>query len=346
MTLGGRRFLLALAVVAASLCLTLGVSLPFILTRSVFFTHDLSLISAVNALMHSGQILLGAVLLIFAIFLPVMKLLYLLLLVVLPLRDIGRLARQLRALEWLGKWSLQDMLVLSLTIVLIETQNAFEAASASGIYAFTAAVLLMLLAHTWLRTDVAASRARASAAKAAFASPRRGLACSVMFALAAVLLALGVMLPAIRLPSGFAGTGQHSIATIIAALYAQQAYFPCFVLFGLTILLPGVKLFYLLALIALRHLPYGLRVRSIPAAEWLGRYSTADIMVLTLTAFYIGASDRGGASVLPGAYCFAASALTTMLAYAWANSPRPAATARTASLAARLAGITSPETHR
>jgi paraquat-inducible protein A len=95
-----------------------------------------------------------------------------------------------------------------------------------------------------------------------------------------------------------------------------------------------------------RHLPYTLRVRSIPAIEWLAGFAIADVVVLALMAFYLGASDRAGAAVLPGAYAFAASALTTMLAYGWASSPRPEATTRPASLAARLAGLASPEIRR
>src|SRR5262245_44759163 len=105
MTLGGRRFLLVCALIAASACLALGVSLPIIrLTKFVFFSYEHSLISAVNALFRSGQIFVGAIILVFGIFLPIMKLLYLLLLAALPQAELGRLARQLRALAWLGKW--------------------------------------------------------------------------------------------------------------------------------------------------------------------------------------------------------------------------------------------------
>jgi len=343
MTLGGRRFLLGLAAAAACVCLALGVSLPFIkLTRFLFFTYEHSLVSAVNALIRSSQLLLGIAVLIFAIFLPVMKLLYLLLLVVLPLRDIDRLARQLRALEWLGKWSFSDVLVLALTIFLIRTQGAYDAGSASGIYFFTAAVLLMLLAHTWLRSEVSVSRMRVSATKAAYSSAMRGLGFGLLFVLAAVFFALGVMLPAIRFTGMYAGAGQHSVATLIWALYAQNAYFPCVVLFTLAILLPGMKLVYLLALIVARNLPYAIRVKSIAPMEWLGRYSTADVTVLALMIFYLSASGYADASLLPGAYFFAASALTTMFAYAWANS-LGSATAQPASLAARLAGLGSRE---
>lgn len=337
MTLGGRRFLLVLAVVGASLCLALGVSQPFVwLTRSMFLTFEHSLLSAVSTLVRSGQLLVGAVLLIFAIFLPVLKLLYLLLLVVLPLRDIDRLARQLRALEWLGKWSLLDLAVLVLVIVLVGSQSAVEAASAVGIYAFAAAVALMLLAHTWLRSDVAASRR--PAIKAAHASGMRGAAFHVLIVLAAALLAAGVMLPAIRLSGTFAGSDQHSVASVIHGLYARQAYFPCFVLFALAIALPGLKLLYLLALTIARTLPYGLRMRSLSAVEWLGRHPIADVMALALLAFYLGTPGQ----VLPGAYCFAASALLTTLAHGVTSAPAPASLRHT-SLAARLAGLGSAD---
>lgn len=338
MTLGGRRFLLGLAVAAASLCFALGLTLPFIgLNKSVFFSYEHSLISVVNALMRSSQFLLGAAVLVFAIFLPLMRLLYLLLLVILPLRDIDRLARQLRALEWLGSWSLQDVLVLSLTIVLIERQGAYDAGGATGIYVFAAAVLLMLLARVWLRSDVIASRLRVPTA--APSSALRGL---ILVVIAGAFLALGVMLPAIRLPGSFAGTDQHSLASIVRALYERQEYFPCFVLFTLAIGLPCIKLFHLLALVASRKLPYALRSRLISAMAWLGGYAIADVMVLALMAFYVSASGR--APVLPGAYAFAASALVTMLAYGWVNSPGSAAPARHTSLAARLAGVASQET--
>jgi paraquat-inducible protein A len=268
-----------------------------------------------------------------------MKLLYLLLLALLPLRDIDRLGRQLHALDWLGRWSLHDVVALVLTILLIQRQGAYDAAADSGLYAFTAAVMLTLLGCTWLRSDVVALRLRAPAPKAAYASAMGGLA----FVLAAALLALGVMLPAIRLPGGYAGTDQHSLATLIWALYGQQERFACAVIAVLAVLLPGIKLLSLLVLIVSRRLPYWIRARSVSATAWLGGYAIADVMVLALMAFYLGAPGRAGASVLPGAYCFAASALITMVAYGWANSPAPTTVQHT-SLAERLAGVASAET--
>jgi paraquat-inducible protein A len=61
--------------------------------------------------------------------------------------------------------------------------------------------------------------------------------------------------------------------------------------------------------------------------EWLGRYSMTDVMVLALMIFYVNSSGYTEAVVMPGVYFFAASAIITMLAYGWANTVPPRASA-------------------
>src|SRR5262249_18767423 len=317
MTLGGRRFLLTLAIVGASVCLALGVSLPIIkLTKFLFFTYEHSLISTVNALIRSGQIFLGITVLIFSIALPILKLLYLLLLSTLPKRELQRLSRQLRALEWIGKWSMHDVLVLSLSIFFIKSQGVYDAKSLNGVYFFTAAVLFMILAYAWLRSDVAAGQISATVVPIRDPQPStlRNFAFSFVIILATVFFALGVMLPAIRFTTVLVWTNQHSIATIIWALYKNEEFFLCFVIFMFSIFFPFLKLFYLLTLVTSPDMPAEFRDKSISAMEWLGRYSMTDVMVLALMIFYINASGYTEASVLPGIYFFAASTIMTMLA--------------------------------
>ena len=151
----------------------------------------------------------------------------------------------------------------------------------------------------------------------------RNLVLSFLIILATVFFALGVMLPAIRFTTVFVWTNQHSIATIIWALYTNQEYFLCFVIFAFSILFPFMKLFYLLTLVTSPDMPSEFREKSISAMEWLGRYSMTDVMVLALMIFYVNASGYTEASVLPGIYFFAASTIMTMLAYGWANSVTP-----------------------
>ena len=340
MMLGGRRFLLSLALVGASVCLALGVSLPIIkLTKFVFFTYEHSLISTVNALIRSGQIFLGITVLIFSVLLPILKLLYLLLLSTLPRREVSRMSRQLRALEWLGKWSMHDVLVLSLSIFFIKSQGVYDAKSLNGVYFFTAAVLLMILAYAWLRSDVATPHsAPAPVRRPGQASTLRNFAFSFLIILATVFFALGVMLPAIRFTTVYVWTNQHSVATIIWALYKNEEFFLCFVIFMFSIFFPFMKLFYLLTLVTSPDMPQEFRAKSISVMEWLGRYSMTDVMVLALMIFYINASGYTEASVLPGIYFFAASALMTMFAYGWANSIGPSAP-QPSTLQSRLAEL-------
>lgn len=362
--LGGRRFLLSLAITGASVCLALGITLPIIkLTKYVFWSTEHSLLSTVQVLIRDGQIFLGVTVLVFSIVFPVVKLLYLLLCSTLPQDDLLRMRPQLRALEWLGKWSMHDVLVLALTIFFIKSQGLYDAASLLGVYFFTAGVLLMILAYAWLRADEGRPEsanteprlAGPNAAAMPMPMPRpaklagpmttggppradapmpaglrekpprrrwplRNFVLSFFIILATVFFALGVILPVVRFTTVFVWKNEHSIATIIWALYTNQEYFLCGVLFVFSILFPFLKLFYLLTLLTSPDLPADFRKKSIATMEWLGRYSMTDVMVLALMIFYVNSSGYTDARVLPGAYYFAASALITMLAYGWAHT--------------------------
>ena len=90
-----------------------------------------------------------------------------------------------------------------------------------------------------------------------------------------------------------------------------------------SIFFPFLKLLYLLTLVTSPDLSPEFRAKSFSTMEWLGRYSMTDVMVLALMIFYVNSSGYTEATVLPGVYFFAASALITMLAYGWANTIAP-----------------------
>jgi len=322
MRLGGRRFLLSLAIIGAAVCLALGISLPIIrLTKYVFWSTEHSLLSTVQVLIHDGQMFLGLTVLIFSIVLPILKLLYLLLVSTLPAAELIRQHRRLKALEWLGKWSMHDVLVLALTIFFIKAQGLYDAASLAGVYYFTAAVVLMILSYAWLRTEgLAAAPLSPEPADPGPVPAFRNFVLSFLIIVATVFFALGIILPSIRFTTIYVWTNEHSIATIIWALWDSNEIFLCTVLFLFSILFPFLKLLYLLTLVASPDIPPEFRKRSIATMEWLGRYSMTDVMVLALMIFYVNSSGYTEARVLPGVYFFAASALITMLAYGWANT--------------------------
>ena len=327
MRLSGRRFFLSLAILAASVSLALGITLPILkLTSFGFWTTEHSLLSTVQVLLRDGQTFLGLIVVVFSILLPVTKLLYLLLVSTLPPVEIVRHRQRLRALEWLGKWSMHDVLVLALTIFFIKSQGVYDAASLNGVYFFTAAVLLMILSYAWIRTDGIATAPELVPVLpepdvGAMAGPRgwRNFALSFLIILATVFFALGIILPTIRFTTIYVWTNEHSILTIMFALFENEEYFLAGIVFAVSVFFPFLKLFYLLTLITAHDMPAAFRKRSIATMEWLGRYSMTDVMVLALMIFYVNSSGYTEATVLPGVYFFAASALMTMLAYGWAN---------------------------
>jgi paraquat-inducible protein A len=243
---------------------------------------------------------------------------------------------------------MHDVLVLSLSIFFIKSQGVYDAKSLNGVYFFTAAVLFMILSYAWLRTDATTAEPATPAAVKKLPQPpstMRNFAFSFLIILATVFFALGVMLPAIRFTTVFVWTNQHSVATIIWALWKNEEFFLCFVIFMFSIFFPFMKLFYLLTLVTSPDMPAEFRNKSISAMEWLGRYSMTDVMVLALMIFYINASGYTEATVLPGIYFFAASAIMTMLAYGWANSVTPGLTGpKPISLQSRLAELAPPAT--
>lgn len=375
MRIGGRRFLLSLAILGASVCLVLGISLPVIkLTSFVFWSSQHSLLSTVEVLLKQGQWFLGLTVLIFSIVFPVLKLLYLLLISTLPNEEIVRQHWRLRALEWLGKWSMHDVLVLALMIFFIKSQGVYDASSLNGVYFFTAAIVLMILAYAWLPhvAQDAVRRAKANAAAAGGSSvangaaaplpepldpfgldgfdridpvqpvkkrPFRNFVLSFFIILATIFFALGVILPVIRFTTVYVWSAEHSIVTIIWALYENGELFLCAVLFIFSILFPFLKLFYLLTLVTSPDLSPEFRRKSISTMEWLGRYSMTDVMVLALMIFYVNSSGYTEAVVQPGVYFFAASALMTMLAYGWANTTAPRPVREAAQQAAHVGGL-------
>ena len=326
--LGGRRFLLSLAIIGASISLALGISLPSIkLTKFYFFSTEYSLITTVISLINRNQIFLGSLVFVFSILLPVFKILYLIMLTTMTPDALERQYGRLRALEWLGKWSMHDVLVLALMIFFIKSQGIYDATSLSGVYFFTLAVVFMILAYAWLNIfSLNAIKARAmrheaeAIAAARPASTIRNFLLALFILTAAICFALGIILPSIRFTTIYVWTNEHSIGTIIWALYYSQEYFLCAVIAVFSVVFPFFKLLYLLTLCLSPNVPSAFRQKSISVMEWLGRYSMTDVMVLALIIFYMNSSGYTEARVLPGVYCFAASALMTMFAYGWANA--------------------------
>ena len=153
MRLGGRRFLLSFAIIGAAVCLALGISLPIIrLTKYVFWSTEHSLLSTVEVLIRDGQVFLGLTVLIFSIVLPVLKLLYLLTLCLSPNVSRDFRERSISTMEWLGRYSMTDVLVLALMIFYMNSSGYTEAQVLPGVYCFAASAVMTMIAYGWANT--------------------------------------------------------------------------------------------------------------------------------------------------------------------------------------------------
>lgn len=134
-------------IVAAAVSLVLGVVLPILrLTHLYVWTNTHSLASVVVALAQDDEFFLAAILVIFSIIFPALKIAYLIALYVLPSKPDKERVELLKRLSWLGKWSMLDVLVLALMIFYVKTSGIASAASLPGIYFFTASVVMTMVA--------------------------------------------------------------------------------------------------------------------------------------------------------------------------------------------------------
>ncbi len=145
---GWRAFFVLVLVLAAAGCLVLGLTLPIVkLTRLYFWTDTHSLASIIAALYHTGELFLAAIIFIFSILFPVFKLVYIVAAGTLMASPSLARSRVLRRLEWLGKWSMLDVLVLALLVFYAKSTALADAVALPGVYFFAASVVLTTLAH-------------------------------------------------------------------------------------------------------------------------------------------------------------------------------------------------------
>ena len=142
---GGRNALAAVLAVAAIAVLAVGVSTPFVEMTTLGRTRSFGVVSGVLELFRRGETLLGVVLGVFSVIFPFVKLLAILAatsrLALLSPRGRHLLAR-LAVLT--GKYSLLDLLVVAVMIVIVKFDGLAEVSARVGVVWFTAAILLSL----------------------------------------------------------------------------------------------------------------------------------------------------------------------------------------------------------
>lgn len=149
-----------LALIAAAACLVAAVTLPILVVRQFFFYgQTLSLLDGVNALLADGDWLLAAILVLFSIAIPLVKIG--ILLAMWWRRRWGRSPRGwlLMSLEWSSRWAMLDVFVVALAVVVVKAQALADAHVAGAVYPFLAAIGLIAYAARALSTVRGAQQA-------------------------------------------------------------------------------------------------------------------------------------------------------------------------------------------
>jgi paraquat-inducible protein A len=153
---GGDALVLALLYLAAAAATATGLVLPALHVEQFwFFTRDISILSGIRDLIKGGQPVLGGLILFLSVIVPLTKAV-MGLLISLFVRTSGPvLSAMLGIFSLLGKWSLADVFILAIGVIVLDGQLLTAANLGPGIYAFGFGALL-----SWIGTMALHARAR------------------------------------------------------------------------------------------------------------------------------------------------------------------------------------------
>jgi paraquat-inducible protein A len=140
-----RRIEVPLLILVSLVLLLIALSLPLMkVQKMVLWKNEYSVIAGVHGLWDQGQYALAIILFFFSIVFPIFKL------AVLAFVWFVRLAEAKRetALHWLGilgKWSMLDVFVVAILIVLVKLGPLAKVEPQRGLYWFAAAILVSMI---------------------------------------------------------------------------------------------------------------------------------------------------------------------------------------------------------
>ncbi len=143
---------LQIAVIVNAILFISGVIAPMLtLKKFVLFSNTFSIITGITTLLEEGKIFLFIIITLFSLILPTAKLIVIFL--VLRQKTKERLQRYLHLMHMYGKWSMLDVFVVGIMVVIIKIEGMIKVNIHYGFYIFTCAVLMTMVLTTlvsWL----------------------------------------------------------------------------------------------------------------------------------------------------------------------------------------------------
>lgn len=122
------------------------VLLPILEIEKLGHHHAASLLGGTLDLIGHGSFFVGIVVLLFSIILPLMKLLALLELSYIGMTHRRHRAWTYRLVEWTGRWSMMDVLLLALLVTLVKLGDLMSFQLGPAVFAFVMCVAMSMIA--------------------------------------------------------------------------------------------------------------------------------------------------------------------------------------------------------
>lgn len=138
--------IIQLLLVMTLLLFVAGVSLPILtITKLLVVSNEVSILTGLLQLFEEQQYLIFIVIFLFSLVLPLLKLYYLFLLSAKKIVENQTYSKYLHLMHRYGRWSMLDVFVIAILIMTVKLGALASVEIESGMYFFTAAVLLLMM---------------------------------------------------------------------------------------------------------------------------------------------------------------------------------------------------------
>ncbi|HEY0969335.1 MAG TPA: paraquat-inducible protein A [Opitutaceae bacterium] len=128
-----------------------GIFFPFFHVEKFWvFSNAVSVVGGIYTLLEEGEYFLFGVLTLFTLVFPVVKLVLLTLIWTEREHDLKKMQRMHYRVAQLGKWSMLDVFVVAVLIVVMKSAGVAQIHIGSGIYFFTFSVVATQTASAWI----------------------------------------------------------------------------------------------------------------------------------------------------------------------------------------------------
>jgi paraquat-inducible protein A len=136
----------AAAALGSLLLFPAAIALPILEIERLGYRHTSSLLGGIIELFHGGSWFVATVILLFSIVLPVVKLVILLELCWFRILEHRNRAWAYRVIEFSGRWSMMDVMLLAFLVMLIKLTGLVEFHVGPAVVAFSGCVVMSMIA--------------------------------------------------------------------------------------------------------------------------------------------------------------------------------------------------------